>query len=171
MKYPVSKSKCETCSACCLVTKDNACHSLPVTEQYYQCIRGMEEDCKPAGKQIQTERGLVFVSEYYSSEEEARAHGFYYAFSSKQYGNLYSKTLDDKGYIHTFALITEGMVRMEQWQLWELEHIKKWTTETIKDYIWLAMECGRPVPGCISVNALRAELIRRGEEPTGYHNT
>lgn len=54
---------------------------------------------------------------------------------------------------------------------WELNKIKDWSTGTIKDYIWLAVECGQPVPGCVSVEALRTELIIRGEEPKGYHNT
>lgn len=27
------------------------------------------------------------------------------------------------------------------------------------------------IPGCVSVEALRMELKRRGEEPTGYHDT
>ncbi|MDE6913844.1 MAG: hypothetical protein K2P35_09135 [Lachnospiraceae bacterium] len=54
---------------------------------------------------------------------------------------------------------------------WELDKIKDWSTNTIKNYIWLAVECGQPVPGCVSVDALRKELVRRGEEPKGYHNT
>ena len=54
---------------------------------------------------------------------------------------------------------------------WELDKIKDWSTGTIKDFIWLAVECGQPVPGCVSVEALRMELTRRGEEPKGYHDT
>ena len=54
---------------------------------------------------------------------------------------------------------------------WELDLIKGWSTSTIKDYIWLAVDFGQPVPGCVSVEALRTELIIRGEEPKGYHNT
>ena len=54
---------------------------------------------------------------------------------------------------------------------WEMEKIKDWTTNDIKNYIWMEVECGQPIPGCVSVEALRAELIRRGEEPKGYHNT
>ena len=41
---------------------------------------------------------------------------------------------------------------------WELDLIKGWSTSTIKDYIWLAVDCGQPVPGCVSVEALRTEL-------------
>lgn len=54
---------------------------------------------------------------------------------------------------------------------WELKEVEKLTTQTIKNYIWMAVDCGQPVPGCISVEALREELVRRGEEPIGYHNT
>ncbi len=54
---------------------------------------------------------------------------------------------------------------------WELEIIKDWTTDEIKNRIWVAIECGQPIPGCVSVEALRKELINRGEEPVGYHNT
>ena len=54
---------------------------------------------------------------------------------------------------------------------WELNKIKDWTTETIKNRIWMAVECNQPIPGCVSIEALRMELKRRGEEPVGYHNT
>lgn len=54
---------------------------------------------------------------------------------------------------------------------WELEKVKDWTVREIKNRIHLAVDCGQPIPGCVSVEALRAELVRRGEEPTGYHNT
>ena len=52
-----------------------------------------------------------------------------------------------------------------------VEKIKNWSTNTIKNYIWMAVDCDQPIPGCISVEALRMELERRGEEPKGYHNT
>lgn len=54
---------------------------------------------------------------------------------------------------------------------WELKAVKSWTINKIKDWIWLAVSCGQPIPGCASVEALRQELINRGEEPVGYHNT
>lgn len=54
---------------------------------------------------------------------------------------------------------------------WELDKIKEWDSSTIKNHIWLAVDCGQPVPGCISVEALRKELENRGEKPVGYHNT
>lgn len=54
---------------------------------------------------------------------------------------------------------------------WELDKIKDWTTEEIKNRIWMAVECDQPIPGCVSVEALRMELRRRGEEPVGCHNT
>lgn len=52
---------------------------------------------------------------------------------------------------------------------WELEHIKDWTVESIRNWIWMAKDNGQPVPGCVSVEALRMELVRRGESPVGYH--
>lgn len=54
---------------------------------------------------------------------------------------------------------------------WELEKIKDWTVNDIKNKIWAYVSCGQPIPGCVSVEALRMELKRRGEEPIGYHNT
>lgn len=54
---------------------------------------------------------------------------------------------------------------------WEMNKIKNWTTEEIKNRIWMAVSCGQPVPGQVSVEALRMELVCRGEEPVGYHNT
>lgn len=54
---------------------------------------------------------------------------------------------------------------------WELEKIKDWTTNEIKNHIWAAVDCGQPVPGCVSVAALRVELANRGEDPVGYHNS
>lgn len=54
---------------------------------------------------------------------------------------------------------------------WEIEKIKDWTTDTIKNHIWSAVSVGQPVPGCISIEALRQELVNREEEPEGYHNT
>lgn len=53
----------------------------------------------------------------------------------------------------------------------EMEKIKNWSTDTIKNYIWMAVDCNQPIPGCVSVEALRMELEGRGEEPKGYHNT
>lgn len=54
---------------------------------------------------------------------------------------------------------------------WELEIIKKWTVNEIKNTIWSCISTGQPTPGCVSIEALRYELIRRGEKPIGYHNT
>ena len=54
---------------------------------------------------------------------------------------------------------------------WELRFIRDWTIDEIKNCIWLAVECGQPILGCVSVEALRKELSNRGEKPVGYHNT
>lgn len=53
---------------------------------------------------------------------------------------------------------------------WELEAARKRTTTEIKDQIWSASN-GQPIPRCISIEALRAVLIERGEDGRGYHNT
>lgn len=54
---------------------------------------------------------------------------------------------------------------------WELETVKDWTTNEIKNRIWAYIDRKQPIPACVSVEALRMELKRRGEVPTGYHNT
>ena len=54
---------------------------------------------------------------------------------------------------------------------WELKKVSSWSTSDIKNRIWMAVSCSQPIPGCVSVEALRCELLRRGEEPIGYHNT
>lgn len=54
---------------------------------------------------------------------------------------------------------------------WELDIVKDWTIEEIKNRIWMAVDLVQPIPGCVSVEALRQELINRGEKPIGYHNT
>ena len=46
---------------------------------------------------------------------------------------------------------------------WELEKIKDWTVNDIKNKIWAYVSCGQPIPGCVSVEALRMELKRREE--------
>ena len=43
---------------------------------------------------------------------------------------------------------------------WELEEIQNWTTNEIKNCIWAAADCGQPVPGCVSIEALRMELMK-----------
>lgn len=54
---------------------------------------------------------------------------------------------------------------------WEMDKVATWTTDEIKNRIWMNISQGQPIPGCVSSEALRSELIRRGEEPIGYHNT
>ena len=54
---------------------------------------------------------------------------------------------------------------------WELKEVKDWTTEEIKNRIWMSVDCNQPIKGCVSVEALRMELTLRGEEPIGYHDT
>lgn len=52
---------------------------------------------------------------------------------------------------------------------WELDITKDWDVNEIRNRIWMATQCGQSVPGCVSVEALRMELILRGEQPIGYH--
>lgn len=52
---------------------------------------------------------------------------------------------------------------------WELDIIRNWSIEELKNRIWMNKECGQPIPGCVSCEALRIELTLRGEQPTGYH--
>jgi hypothetical protein len=52
---------------------------------------------------------------------------------------------------------------------WELDVAQQWDTNTIRNRIWMAAELGQPIPGCVSIAALRVELVRRGEQPIGYH--
>lgn len=54
---------------------------------------------------------------------------------------------------------------------WELDKVAEWTTEQLKNYIWLQVACNIATPADVSVEAMREELKRRGEEPKGYHNT
>ena len=53
--------------------------------------------------------------------------------------------------------------------LWELDVVKNWTLDEIRNRIWIAKELGQSIPGCVSVEALRVELLRRNEEPCGFH--
>ena len=54
---------------------------------------------------------------------------------------------------------------------WELEKARKLSTNALKNHIWAAVSAGQPIPGCMSVDSLRAVLIERGEGGLGYHNT
>ena len=58
------------------------------------------------GGNVQTERGIICVEAAYQSEEKAKMDGYRYAFFSKKLNRiLYSKSLDDRGLKHTFAVI------------------------------------------------------------------
>ena len=57
------------------------------------------------GKQIQTERGLIYVEAEYQSVERAKMDGYSLSFHSEEYGDVYSKCTDELGHFHTFALI------------------------------------------------------------------
>lgn len=53
---------------------------------------------------------------------------------------------------------------------WELNMARQKTTRWLKDWIWIAVTTGQPIPGCLSVEALRAVLVERGEDGKGYHD-
>lgn len=58
------------------------------------------------GKQIETERGLVYVVREYLTADEAKNNGYTYAFSSYKLNcDLYSKCLDDRGLYHEFVTV------------------------------------------------------------------
>lgn len=54
---------------------------------------------------------------------------------------------------------------------WMLERARMESTGTLRNWIWSAVSQGQPIPGCMSVEALRYVLRERGEDGSGYHNT
>ena len=54
---------------------------------------------------------------------------------------------------------------------WELEKAREQDNNTLKNWIFLAVTCGQPIPGCMSVESLRTVLRERGEPGQGYHGT
>lgn len=66
--------------------------------------------------------------------------------------------------------VQEGIIMAKVYD-WELKKARKEGNGRLKDWIWLAVSCGQPIPGCISVEACRAVLRERGDDDRGYHNT
>ena len=66
---------------------------------------------------------------------------------------------------------THTDLKTDKAEHWMLERARQEDSGTLKDWIWLAVSCGQPVPGCLSVGSLRAVLRERGESGCGYHNT
>lgn len=56
-------------------------------------------------------------------------------------------------------------------QQWELEKARLYSNTELKNMIWLAVDCGQPVPGCMSLESLSTVLKERGEDGKGFHNT
>lgn len=54
---------------------------------------------------------------------------------------------------------------------WMLDKARQESTNTLRNWIWLAVNLGQPVPGCLSVESMRFVLRERGEDGSGYHNT
>lgn len=54
---------------------------------------------------------------------------------------------------------------------WEIDLVKHWTTNEIKNWIWMTIANNQATPGQVSVEAMRYVLRERGEDGKGYHNT
>ena len=54
---------------------------------------------------------------------------------------------------------------------WMLERARMESTSTLRNWIWLAVNTGQPIPGNLTVESLRYVLRERGEDGKGYHNT
>lgn len=52
-----------------------------------------------------------------------------------------------------------------------LERARMESTSTLRNWIWLAVNTGQPIPGNLTVESLRYVLRERGEDGKGYHNT
>ncbi len=106
------------------------------------------------------------------ASEELKSKGYFYSVFAGGENTYNCETLNQaeneiafhKGLRNKVA--QGGYCMIYQWEL-----VKDWTTNEIKNRIWANISCGQPIPGSVSVEALRMELQRRGEEPTGYHDT
>ena len=47
---------------------------------------------------------------------------------------------------------------------WELIQLQNWSVNDLRNWIWMAVDSNQAIPGCVSVEALREELVRRGEK-------
>lgn len=57
-------------------------------------------------KQLQTERGLIYVKKEFPSEKAARDEGYSYMFTSSMLdAHIYGKSLDSNGYHHETVII------------------------------------------------------------------
>ena len=66
---------------------------------------------KKNGKQMQTERGLIYVVKEYNNSFDAREDGYSYMFTSRQLGcDVYGKSLDREGHRHECVLITGRII-------------------------------------------------------------
>lgn len=65
----------------------------------------------------------------------------------------------------------ETIIEREHEGYYDIEKALKLDKRTIKNYIWLRVSCGQPVPGCLSLACLRDALRCMGEKPFGYHDT
>jgi hypothetical protein len=49
--------------------------------------------------------------------------------------------------------------------------LSKLTNDQLKNEIWIAVGCGNAPCGGLPVDEYRKELIQRGEDGKGFHNT
>ncbi len=54
---------------------------------------------------------------------------------------------------------------------WMIDEARKQDTNRLRNWIWMAIHCGQPIPGSLNVESLRFVLRERGEDGSGYHNT
>lgn len=54
---------------------------------------------------------------------------------------------------------------------WMIEKARKEDNNCLKNWIWLAVSTGQPIPGNLTVESLRYVLRERGENGNGYHHT
>ena len=52
-----------------------------------------------------------------------------------------------------------------------IDEARKEDNNCLKNWIWLAVRTGQPIPGNLTVESLCYVLRERGEDGKGYHNT
>lgn len=65
------------------------------------------------GKQMHTERGLVYVAKEFYSKEEAIENGYDYCFYSEELNcDCFSKILDELGHRRQFAIVRRNKLTL-----------------------------------------------------------
>ena len=63
------------------------------------------------------------------------------------------------------------IIEREHEGYYDIDKALKLSPNEIKNYIWGRVNCGQPIPGCLSLACLRDALRRMGHKPFGYHDT